>query len=49
MELLRVENLCKNYGSGDALVKALQNVSFSLEKGEFAAVVGNPDPEKAHC
>ena len=47
MELLRVENLCKNYGSGDALVKALQNVSFSLEQGEFAAVVGESGSGKS--
>ena len=47
MELLRVENLCKNYGSGDALVKALQNVSFTLEKGEFAAVVGESGSGKS--
>ena len=47
MELLRVENLCKNYGSGDALVKALQNVSFSLEKGKFPAVVGESGSGKS--
>ncbi len=47
MELLRIENLCKNYGSGNALVKALQNVSFSLEKGEFAAVVGESGSGKS--
>lgn len=47
MELLRVENLCKNYGTGDALVKALQNVSFSLEQGEFAAVVGESGSGKS--
>ena len=40
MEILRVENLCKTYGKGEAEVQALKNVSFSLEKGEFAAVVG---------
>ena len=40
MEILRVENLCKTYGSGSNCVKALDNVSFSLEKGEFAAIVG---------
>lgn len=40
MEILRVENLCKTYGKGEAEVNALKNVSFSLEKGEFAAVVG---------
>ncbi len=40
MEILRVENLCKNYGKGETLVKALDNVSFSVEKGEFIAIVG---------
>lgn len=40
MEILRVENLCKTYGSGDNLVRALDNVSFSVEKGEFVAIIG---------
>lgn len=40
MEILKVQNLCKTYGKGEAKVDALKNVSFSLEKGEFAAVVG---------
>lgn len=40
MEILKVENLCKNYGKGETLVKALDNVSFSVEKGEFVAIVG---------
>lgn len=40
MELLRVENLSKIYGKGDNLVKALDGVSFSVEKGEFVAIVG---------
>ncbi len=40
MEILRVENLCKTYGKGEAKVEALKNVSFSLGKGEFAAVIG---------
>jgi len=38
--MLRVENLSKIYGSGDAEVRALDNVSFSVEKGEFAAIMG---------
>jgi putative ABC transport system ATP-binding protein len=38
--MLRVENLSKIYGSGDAEVRALFNVSFKVEKGEFVAVVG---------
>ena len=40
MEFLRVENLCKEYGKGQTKVKALDNVSFSVEKGEFVAIVG---------
>ena len=40
MEILKVENLCKSYGVGDTMVKALDNVSFSVEKGEFVAIVG---------
>lgn len=40
MEILKVENLCKTYGSGETCVKALDNVSFSVEKGEFVAIIG---------
>lgn len=40
MEILKVENLCKSYGAGDTMVKALDNVSFSVEKGEFVAIIG---------
>lgn len=40
MEILRVENLTKVYGKGTTKVVALDNVSFSVEKGEFVAIVG---------
>lgn len=40
MEILRVENLCKTYGKGENEVKALDNVSFSVSKGEFIAIIG---------
>lgn len=40
MEILKVENLCKVYGSGEARVDALKNVSLSMQRGEFGAVVG---------
>ena len=40
MEILRVENLCKTYGSGENQVRALDNVSFSVNKGEFVAIIG---------
>lgn len=40
MEILRVQNICKTYGSGDARVAALDDVSFSVRKGEFIAIVG---------
>ena len=40
MEILRVEHLSKIYGSGDTAVHALDDVSFTVEKGEFVAIVG---------
>lgn len=40
MEILRVENLSKIYGEGENAVKAVDNVSFTVEKGEFVAIVG---------
>ena len=40
MEILRVENLTKVYGKGTTKVVALDNISFSVEKGEFVAIVG---------
>ncbi len=47
MEILKVQNLCKTYGSGENAVTALKDVSFSLEKGEFAAVVGTSGSGKS--
>lgn len=40
MEILKVEHLCKSYGKGENLVKAVNDVSFSVNKGEFVAIVG---------
>lgn len=40
MKILEVKNLSKTYGKGDTMVKALDNVSFSVEKGEFVAIIG---------
>lgn len=40
MEILKVENLTKIYGKGNTKVTALDNVTFSVEKGEFVAIVG---------
>ena len=40
MKILEVTNLCKTYGKGDTMVRALDNVSFSVEKGEFVAIIG---------
>ena len=39
MEILRVENLRKEYGRGEARVNALDGISFSVEKGEFVAII----------
>ena len=40
MEILRVEHLSKIYGQGENEVKALDDVSFSVEKGQFVAIIG---------
>ena len=40
MEILKVENLNKTYGKGENQVKAVDNISFSVEKGEFVAIIG---------
>src|SRR5690554_1283009 len=40
MEILRIENLSKIYGKGETQVVALDNVSFSVNKGEFISIIG---------
>ncbi len=40
MEILKVEHLSKHYGAGENLVKAVDDISFSVEKGEFLAIIG---------
>lgn len=40
MKILDVKNLSKTYGKGETRVRALDNVSFSVDKGEFVAIVG---------
>ena len=40
MELLKVDGISKIYGEGEAATKALDDVSFTVEKGEFVAIIG---------
>lgn len=40
MEILRVENLTKTYGKDENIIKAVDGISFSIEKGQFVAIVG---------
>lgn len=47
MEMLRVEKLTKIYGSGETKVKALNNVSFKVDKGEFIAIIGSSGSGKS--
>lgn len=45
--MIKVENLCKIYGIGDNVVKANDNISFSVEKGEFVAIIGSSGSGKS--
>lgn len=47
MEILKVENLCKTYGKGENTVKAVDNISFSVERGEFVAIIGSSGSGKS--
>lgn len=47
MEILKVENLVKEYGKKDAMVRAVDNISFTVEKGEFVAIVGSSGSGKS--
>lgn len=47
MKILEVNDLCKNYGKGTTLVKALDDVSFSVEEGDFVAIVGSSGSGKS--
>ena len=47
MNILEVQNLCKTYGKGEAQGRALDNVSFSVSKGEFIAIVGESGSGKS--
>ncbi len=47
MNLLQVNKICKTYGSGEAAVQALKNVSFSVPKGEYVAIVGESGSGKS--
>jgi len=47
MNILEVQNLCRTYGKGEAEVRALDHVSFSVGKGEFIAIVGESGSGKS--
>ena len=48
MEILKVLNLTKIYGKGESKVVALDDISFTVEKGEFVAIVGASGSGKVH-
>ena len=47
MRILKTTDLKKYYGSGDAMVRALDGVNLSVEEGEFAAIVGTSGSGKS--
>lgn len=47
MEILKVENLTKTYGKGDMQIHAVDHISFSVQKGEFVAIVGSSGSGKS--
>ncbi|MNJ42455.1 Lipoprotein-releasing system ATP-binding protein LolD [compost metagenome] len=47
MEFLKIENLCKVYGKGENQVTALDDVSLTIEKGEFTAIIGSSGSGKS--
>ena len=47
MSFITAENLAKHYGTGDALVKAVRDISFEIEEGEFVAVMGESGSGKS--
>ena len=47
MNILKIENLSKVYGKGETAVKALDDVSFSVKKGEFVAIIGSSGSGKS--
>ena len=40
MSIIEIEALVKEYGEGDSLVRAVDNVSFSIEEGDFVSILG---------
>lgn len=48
MEILKVQNLSKIYGKGEMSVKAIDDISFSVEEGEFVAIIGASGSRKIY-
>ena len=49
MPIVKFENVSKIYKSGEHELRALDNVSFTLEKGKFIVILGPSGAGKAHC
>lgn len=47
MKILETQNLCKNYGKGTTLVRALDDISFSVDEGDFVSIVGSSGSGKS--
>lgn len=47
--ILKLEHIQKYYGNEGNITKAIQDISFSVEAGEFLGIMGGPAPEKQRC
>ena len=47
--ILKVEKIEKYYGNKDNITKAIDNISFRVDKGEFVGIMGHQVVEKLHC
>ena len=48
-EILKLDHIQKYYGNGGNVTKAIQDISFSVQEGEFVGIMGHPVPARLPC